>query len=92
MGSRVKPPATKPTLVQLYEDIMKTKYKLAFIKFKLYGSTRFVWALVQIETEGTDPKRTKKKGIYRCRWYGPILMMQNINWQGNRGFGRWFVE
>ena len=30
-----------------------------------------MWAVIQIDLEETDDRRAKKKGIYRCRWYGP---------------------
>ena len=67
----VKTPATKPTLVSLFEDIQRSKDKLVFIKFKPYGSTTFLWALVQVDLDATNAERARKKGVYRCRWYGP---------------------
>ena len=67
----VKPPSTKPTLVALYDAIRLSKDKLVFIMFRPQGTVAVSWALVQVDMEATERKRAVKKGVYRCRWFGP---------------------
>ena len=71
MERRGQPPSTKPTLVALYDAIKLSKDKLVFIRFSPYGAIGLNWAVVQVDLDVTDRKKATKKGIYRCRWFGP---------------------